>query len=304
MQPGCEWLNEIKTALDRAAVAVLLVTKDFLASDFIHAEELAPLLQRAEEGGVRILWVLVRDCNWSKTPLQKYQAAFPTNKALARLGTRRDAAWVTICDLIANYAAGGSGPNQSPAKDASPKAQSTISNKGVSDQAVHEVIEELKLLKLQQASGLSKRFPLGYTLFTITGAKNFIPLDSEADEFVDWNSGQQILAMSRTSMDIRLPKIVRPVTVESVSVSLERRKGARFRIDVGEPGETRAFITANPNIDGNIGPGFGGMTLSANPKYSICLEILDLEAWGDVLVLGVKRYDPIGAPKFQAIRVA
>jgi hypothetical protein len=183
------------------------------------------------------------------------------------------------------------------------EAQGTVNNNGIIDETLKEVVRQLRELKSQQSADMLKRFPLGYTLFTITGAKNFIPLDSESDGFVDWNSGQQILAMSRTSMAIRLPRIIRPVIVEPVSVNLERKKGARFRIDVGEPGQTRAFIKGNPDIDGNIGQGFGGMTLSANPKYSICLEILDLEAWGDVLVLGVKRYEPAGAPKFQAIRV-
>jgi hypothetical protein len=186
---------------------------------------------------------------------------------------------------------------------ASPNAQVTINNNGATEQTLKDVISELKALKSHRGADLSKRFPLGYTLFTITGAKNFVPLDGEVEGIVDWNSGQQILAMSRTSMAIRLPRIVRPVTVESVSVNLERKKGALFRIDVGGPGETRAFIKGNPDIDGNIGPGFGGMMLSANPKYSICLEILDLEAWGDVLVLGVKPYDKTRTRGFQAIRV-
>lgn len=81
-------------------MAVLLVTKDFLASDFIHDHELGPLLKEAAAGGVAIRWVLVRDCNWENTPLKDYQAAFPPEKPLAAMKAERDSAWVTICGTI------------------------------------------------------------------------------------------------------------------------------------------------------------------------------------------------------------
>jgi hypothetical protein len=103
---GSQWFDEIQKALSRARVAVLLVTKDFLASEFIHEHELGPLLKAAEDGGVTILWVLVRDCNWRATPLGKYQAAYPPNKPLAPMKADRDTAWVKICDAIVSAAGG------------------------------------------------------------------------------------------------------------------------------------------------------------------------------------------------------
>ncbi|MGA2706281.1 MAG: toll/interleukin-1 receptor domain-containing protein [Isosphaeraceae bacterium] len=100
IQPGSQWFDEIQKALASTKVAVLLVTKDFLASDFIHQHELGPLLKEAATGGVAIRWVLVRDCNWKNTPLKDYQAAFPTDKALAEMKAERDSAWVTVCQTI------------------------------------------------------------------------------------------------------------------------------------------------------------------------------------------------------------
>jgi hypothetical protein len=100
IQPGSKWLKEIQKALASTKVAVLLVTKDFLASDFIHQSELGPLLKAADEGGVAIRWVLVRDCNWKKTPLKDYQAAYSTETPLARKIGSRDSAWVAICETI------------------------------------------------------------------------------------------------------------------------------------------------------------------------------------------------------------
>ena len=70
ISPGSEWLTQIKTALTNTKVAVLLVTSDFIASDFIHEYELGPLLNEAKQGGVRILWVPVRASSYEETALR------------------------------------------------------------------------------------------------------------------------------------------------------------------------------------------------------------------------------------------
>ena len=70
--PGSEWFREIQSALTNSKVAVLLVSPNFLASDFIHEHELGPLLKEAKQGGVRILWVPVRGSAYKQTALKNY----------------------------------------------------------------------------------------------------------------------------------------------------------------------------------------------------------------------------------------
>lgn len=99
--PGSKWLPEIETALNSAKVAVLLVTPNFLASDFIHEKELGPLLKKDEKGNVRIIWIPVRACSYKETPLKDYQAAGESDKPLANMKKAdRDKAFVKICEEI------------------------------------------------------------------------------------------------------------------------------------------------------------------------------------------------------------
>ena len=61
---GDEWHPAIERAIDRSRVALVLVSADFLASDYIMERELPALLTR----GVMLAPVLVGDCFWSVVP--------------------------------------------------------------------------------------------------------------------------------------------------------------------------------------------------------------------------------------------
>ena len=85
LQPGQKWLDEIQAALGSCKVAVLLVSKEFLASDFIYREELPVILQAAESGAVKLLWVYVSPALYEETRIKDYQAAYDPARPLAAL---------------------------------------------------------------------------------------------------------------------------------------------------------------------------------------------------------------------------
>ncbi|MEI7730999.1 MAG: toll/interleukin-1 receptor domain-containing protein [Verrucomicrobiota bacterium] len=97
---GSDWFAEIQESIAYTKVAVLLVSPNFLASDFIHEHEFGPLLLQAEKGGVRILWIPIRASAYEETALKDYQALSSPEQPLAQMKAERDVAWVRICKEI------------------------------------------------------------------------------------------------------------------------------------------------------------------------------------------------------------
>lgn len=62
LAPGRPWRPELDRALMRASVAVLIVSANFMASDFIYESELPPLVRRAKAEGVSIFPIVFGHC--------------------------------------------------------------------------------------------------------------------------------------------------------------------------------------------------------------------------------------------------
>jgi len=100
IRPGDKWKEKIDEALRSTKVAVLLVTQDFLDSDFIMSYELPEILKAANEG-VTIMWVAVRSSTYLETALAPYHAANNPATPLAKLKKHeREEELVRICEKI------------------------------------------------------------------------------------------------------------------------------------------------------------------------------------------------------------
>jgi hypothetical protein len=101
IKAGSQWKDEINKALAAAKIAVLIVSPNFLASDFIAEHELPPLLQVAEQDGLTIIWVYISSCLYKETEIGNYQAAHNISRPLKGLSEAElDDVLVDICQKI------------------------------------------------------------------------------------------------------------------------------------------------------------------------------------------------------------
>ena len=71
--PSCEWNDEIMKQLNHADIVVMLVSSDYIASEFVNNEEVPLAMKRCEEGHCRIVPVLLRSCMHDVPPYARYE---------------------------------------------------------------------------------------------------------------------------------------------------------------------------------------------------------------------------------------
>ena len=76
---GAEWEKEIAIAINRAAVAILMISADFLTSKFILGREAPRLLERRQTDELQIFPLIVKPCPWQLVPWLAPLQARPTD---------------------------------------------------------------------------------------------------------------------------------------------------------------------------------------------------------------------------------
>lgn len=102
IKAGEKWKEKIEKALEKSAIAILLISADFLASDFIVDNELPPLLKSAEDKGKIILPVIVKPCRFTRDKnLSKFQSINDPKIPLSKMFENdQEEVYVEIADYI------------------------------------------------------------------------------------------------------------------------------------------------------------------------------------------------------------
>jgi internalin A len=99
IEAGDEWKQRIDDNLERADIILLLISADFIASEYCYEKEMQRALERHEEGTARVIPIIVRKTNWRIAPFRKLQA-LPKNAEPVTLWPDRDSAWTDVSEGI------------------------------------------------------------------------------------------------------------------------------------------------------------------------------------------------------------
>lgn len=102
LKPGDRWRDEIRRAIGGARIAVLLISADFLASEFITTDELPPLLAKAEVEGARIVPVILKPSRFLRDErLARFHALNDPKAPVLSMGEpEREELYAKLAELI------------------------------------------------------------------------------------------------------------------------------------------------------------------------------------------------------------
>jgi tetratricopeptide (TPR) repeat protein len=93
--PGTDWSQAIDEHLEHASVILLLISADFLASDYCYGLEMQRALQRHQANEARVIPILLRPVDWKGAPFLHLQA-LPTGAKPITTWSNQDAAFTDV----------------------------------------------------------------------------------------------------------------------------------------------------------------------------------------------------------------
>ena len=92
---GMEWANEIDDHLNTAHIILLLISPDFMTSDYCYSKEMKRAMQRHELREARVIPIILRPTDWKGALFEKLQV-LPTDGRPATSWRNRDEALLNI----------------------------------------------------------------------------------------------------------------------------------------------------------------------------------------------------------------
>jgi len=103
IKPGTQWKDVIDANLEQAKIILLLVSADFLDSDYCWEIESKRALELHTTKEAVVIPIIIRDVRWSKAPFAELQA-LPANGKSVDKWKNKDSAWRNVADGIERVA--------------------------------------------------------------------------------------------------------------------------------------------------------------------------------------------------------
>ena len=96
---GKEWAGQIDENLATADIVLLLISPDFMASDYCSEVEVKSALKRHKQGLQRVVPILLRPTDWESSDMAELQA-FPTDAEPITTWSNEDKAFKNVAQGI------------------------------------------------------------------------------------------------------------------------------------------------------------------------------------------------------------
>ena len=96
---GEEWASEIESHLNTAQIILLLISPDFMVSNYCYSTEMQQAMERHERGEACLIPIILRPVDWQGAPFEKLQA-LPINGKPLSSWRNRDRAFLDVAQGI------------------------------------------------------------------------------------------------------------------------------------------------------------------------------------------------------------
>lgn len=179
IQAGQEWSREIDAHLVAADIILLLISADFLASDYCYSVEMERALKRHKEGRACVIPIILRPVDWHKAPFSHLQA-LPTKGVPIVKWPNRDEAFKDVAENIRKVVEellakqfGGKlvGKPGGSARSAPPFSQDVLAQ-------LQQLIQGFRMLRGQISDYVYLKGPKGFTVESCENQYNKLYADT------------------------------------------------------------------------------------------------------------------------------
>jgi hypothetical protein len=129
--PGSDWVKEVDDQLESAGLILMLISSDFLASDYLYGIEMKRALERHDTDHAFVIPILVKPCDWENAPFARLQV-LPANHKCISAWSQKDEALLDVTQSIRKLLSTFHTP-----LEPLPSAASDLPTNALSDRRVH-----------------------------------------------------------------------------------------------------------------------------------------------------------------------
>lgn len=99
IDPGLEFEHQIDHYFSEADIILLLISSDFIASDYCYQVEMTNAMERHRRGEAVVIPVILRECAWHQLPFGSIMAATIDGKPITKFASH-DEGYVQVFDAV------------------------------------------------------------------------------------------------------------------------------------------------------------------------------------------------------------